>query len=66
MVSVEIMGEACSLLAGSTSLHVIENVRAFAWIALDDGALTLKSVPRSSTRPEASIARRSSMVRRES
>ena len=42
MVSVEIMGEACSLLAGSTSVQVIENVRAFGWIALDDGALTLE------------------------
>jgi acyl transferase domain-containing protein/phosphopantetheinyl transferase len=42
MVSVEIMAEACGLLAGSTSLHVIENVRAFGWIALDDGALTLE------------------------
>ena len=36
------MAEACSLLAGSTSLHVIENVRAFDWIALDDGASTLE------------------------
>ena len=42
MVSVEIMAEACSLLAGNTSLHVIENVRAFGWIALDDGASTLE------------------------
>ena len=42
MVSVEIMAEACSLLAGNTSLHVIENVRAFGWIALDDGALTIE------------------------
>ena len=42
MVSVEIMAEACSLLAGTASLHVIENVRAFDWIALDDDALTLE------------------------
>ena len=42
MVSVEILAEACSVLAGSRSLHVIENVRAFDWIALDDEALTLE------------------------
>jgi hypothetical protein len=42
MASVEIMAEACSVLAGSTAVHVIENVRAFDWIALDDEALTLE------------------------
>ncbi len=42
MASVEIMAEACSLLAGSTALHVIEKVRAFGWIALDDDATTLE------------------------
>ena len=42
MVSVEIMAEACSLLAGSAGVQVIENVRAFDWIALDDEALTLE------------------------
>jgi hypothetical protein len=39
---VEVLAEACSVLAGSRSLHVIENVRAFDWIALDDEALTLE------------------------
>ena len=42
MVSVELMAEACSLLAGSGAVQVIENVRAFDWIALDDEALTLE------------------------
>ncbi|MEO5881391.1 MAG: beta-ketoacyl synthase N-terminal-like domain-containing protein, partial [Caldimonas sp.] len=42
MVSVEIMAEACSLLAGSAAVRVIENVRAFDWIALDDEALVLE------------------------
>ena len=42
MVSVEVMAEACSLLAGSADVQVIENVRAFDWIALDDEALTLE------------------------
>lgn len=41
MVSLEIMAEACALLAGSTAVKVIENVKAFDWIALDDGELTL-------------------------
>src|SRR5205814_4285264 len=42
MVSLEIMAQACAVLAGSTALCVIENVRAFDWIALDEGALTLE------------------------
>jgi acyl transferase domain-containing protein/phosphopantetheinyl transferase len=42
MVSVEVMAEACSLLAGSAAVQVIENVRAYDWIALDDEALTLE------------------------
>ena len=42
MVSVEIMAEACSLLAGRADVQVIENVRAFDWIALDDDELTLE------------------------
>jgi hypothetical protein len=42
MVSVEILAEACSALAGSTAVQVIENVRAFDWIALDDEALVLE------------------------
>jgi phosphopantetheinyl transferase len=42
MVSVEIMAEACSLLAGRGDVQVIENVRAFDWIALDDEAIDLE------------------------
>jgi len=42
MVSLEIMAQACAVLAGSTALCVIESVRAFDWIALDEGALTLE------------------------
>jgi phosphopantetheinyl transferase len=44
MVSLEIMAEACAVLAQSTALRVIEQVRAFDWIALDDGELTLDVV----------------------
>ncbi|MBS0445542.1 MAG: acyltransferase domain-containing protein [Proteobacteria bacterium] len=39
-VSLEAMAEACALLAGRTDVRVIENVRAFDWVALDEGALT--------------------------
>ena len=42
MVSLEIMAEACSMLAGTATLRVIENVRAFGWIALDDETLRLE------------------------
>ena len=42
MVSLEVMAEACCLLAGVDTVRVIENVRAFDWIALDDEALTLE------------------------
>lgn len=41
MVSLEIMAEACAVLAGRHDVRVIENVKAFDWIALDDGELTL-------------------------
>lgn len=41
MVSLEIMAEACALLAGSTALRVIENIKAFNWIALDQGEINL-------------------------
>ena len=41
MVSLEIMAEACAVLAQSTALRLIEHVKAFDWIALDDGELTL-------------------------
>ena len=41
-VSLEIMAEACVLLAGSTRLTVIENVKALDWVALDDGEVCSK------------------------
>ena len=41
MVSLEIMAEACAVLAGSTTVAVIENVKASAWIALDEGEVNL-------------------------
>jgi acyl transferase domain-containing protein/phosphopantetheinyl transferase len=40
-VSLELMAEACALLAGRTDLGVIENLRAFDWIALDDDEVTI-------------------------
>lgn len=42
MVSLEIMAEACALLAHNTQVCTIENVRAFDWIALDDGELVVE------------------------
>ncbi len=42
MVSLEIMAEASALLAGSAAVCSIENVRAFDWIALDDGEVQLE------------------------
>jgi acyl transferase domain-containing protein/phosphopantetheinyl transferase len=42
MVSLEIMAQAAALLAGHAGLHVIENVRAYDWIALDEGELLLE------------------------
>jgi acyl transferase domain-containing protein/phosphopantetheinyl transferase (holo-ACP synthase) len=42
MVSLEIMAEACAALAGSVAIRAIENVKAFDWIALDDGELMLE------------------------
>lgn len=42
MVSLEIMVQACVALTGNTVVCVIENVRAFDWIALDDGEVTLE------------------------
>jgi malonyl CoA-acyl carrier protein transacylase/4'-phosphopantetheinyl transferase EntD len=41
MVSLEVMAEACALLEGSVGLRVIEDVRAFDWIALDEGEALL-------------------------
>lgn len=42
MVSLEIMAEACAAMAGSLEVCAIENVRAFDWIALDDGEVLLE------------------------
>jgi len=42
MASLELMAEACAALAGRTDLGVIENVKAFDWIALDDGVLDIE------------------------
>ena len=41
-VSLEIMAEACALLAGRTDVRVIENVKAFDWVALDEGELAFE------------------------
>lgn len=41
-VSLELMAEACALLAGRTDVRVIENVKAFDWVALDDGELAFE------------------------
>jgi len=41
-VSLEVMAEACALLAGRTDVRVIENVTAFDWVALDDGELSFE------------------------
>ncbi len=38
-VSLEVMAEACALLAGRTDVKVIENVKALDWVALDEGEL---------------------------
>ncbi|MCK7501610.1 MAG: acyltransferase domain-containing protein [Comamonadaceae bacterium] len=39
--SLELMAEACGVLAGRFDVAAIENVRAFDWIALDDGELSV-------------------------
>ena len=41
MVSLEIMAEACALVADNKAVTVIENIRAFGWIALDQDAISL-------------------------
>jgi hypothetical protein len=41
-VSLEMMAEACAVLAGRTDVTVIENIRAFDWIALDDDELSVE------------------------
>jgi acyl transferase domain-containing protein/phosphopantetheinyl transferase (holo-ACP synthase) len=38
-VSLEVMAEACALLAGRFDVHVIQDVKAFDWITLDEGDL---------------------------
>jgi acyl transferase domain-containing protein len=42
MVSMEMMAEACALLAGRTDISLIENVRASDWITLDEGILEVE------------------------
>lgn len=42
MVSLELMAQGCAVLAGSHSVRLIEKVRAFDWIALDDDEITLQ------------------------
>ncbi|MBZ8141668.1 beta-ketoacyl synthase [Rubrivivax gelatinosus] len=42
MASLELMAEACGVLAGRFDLGAIENVKAYDWIALDDGEITLE------------------------
>ncbi|MDA0780970.1 MAG: beta-ketoacyl synthase N-terminal-like domain-containing protein [Rickettsiales bacterium] len=42
MVSLEIMAQGCSALAGSIDLRVIEDIRTFNWIALDSGEVNLE------------------------
>ena len=39
-VSLEVMAEACGLLAGRYDVRVIQNVKAFDWITLDEGELS--------------------------
>ncbi len=42
--SVEAMAEACTLLAGRSDVTVIEDVKAFDWLALDDGEVSMDIV----------------------
>lgn len=42
-VSLEIMAEACVLLAASVRVTVIENVKVLDWISLDDGEVLLEA-----------------------
>ena len=41
MVSLEILAEACALVAGNKDITVIENIRALGWIALDEDSISL-------------------------
>ena len=41
-VSLEILAEACAVLASSTAVCAIENVKAYDWIALDNEELALE------------------------
>lgn len=43
MVSLEILAEACALLAGSTRIGAITNIKAMDWIALDKGEVILEA-----------------------
>jgi len=42
MVSLEIMAEACAVIAGRIDLRVIEDVKTFNWIMLDEGDVNLQ------------------------
>jgi malonyl CoA-acyl carrier protein transacylase len=42
MASLEIMAEACAVVAGSIDLRVIADVKTFNWIMLDDGEVNLE------------------------
>lgn len=42
MVSLELMAEACAALAGRSDVRVIEHVKAYDWIALDEGQAELE------------------------
>lgn len=41
MVSLEIMAEACAVLYGGAGVHVIENIKSWAWIDLDEDEVLL-------------------------
>jgi acyl transferase domain-containing protein/phosphopantetheinyl transferase len=41
-VSLEVMAEACALLAGSVDVRVIADVKAFDWVALDTDELSFE------------------------
>ena len=44
MVSLEILAEACALVAGNKAVAVIENIRTYGWIALDEDSISLNVV----------------------
>jgi acyl transferase domain-containing protein/phosphopantetheinyl transferase len=57
MVSLEIMAEACSVLQGSIEVAVIENVKASAWIVLEEGEVELTVHADRSDDPNRIVAR---------